>query len=199
MHPYRAWPFLSAAHHPDLSAVWEVFAHGLIGLIVVLPIVWRSERRGLFIVLAFIGGFALDIDHVVAAGSLSPHALEDLGHRPDTHSLAFALLLAALALTLTRRMLVAWCVFALVTSHLLFDAAGGGVYWLFPLRQPDAIPWLVCPIGITVLFAISARLARASPQRQTRTQSISIVAGKRVEVSGEPGQTPPTARSSTRK
>jgi hypothetical protein len=199
MHPYNGWPFLSAPHYPFLSAIWEVFAHGLLGLVVVLPIVWRSERRGLYALLAFIGGFALDVDHAVVAGSLSPHAMEDLGARPDTHSLAFGVLLALLALLLTRRLILAWCVFALIVSHLLFDAAGGGVYWLFPLKHPDSIPWLVCPLGIAVLFTISAILARGEDHRQTRTQSTSIRAGKWVSASGEPGQTPPTARSSRRK
>lgn len=101
----------------------------MLGLVVVLPIVWRSERRGLFAVLAFIGGFALDLDHAVAAGSVSPHAMEDLGHRPDTHSLAFGLVLAAAVLLVTRRKLLCCSVFALIVAHLLFDAAGGGVYW----------------------------------------------------------------------
>jgi hypothetical protein len=72
MHPYRGWPFLSDPHHPALSAVWAVFAHGILSLFVVLPIVLRSNRRVLFGTLAFIGGPALDLDHAVAAGSCSP-------------------------------------------------------------------------------------------------------------------------------
>jgi hypothetical protein len=161
MHPYRGWPFLSDPHHPVLSAVWAVFAHGTLSLFVVLPIVLRSNRRVLFGTLAFIGGPALDLDHAVAAGSLSPRAMEHLGHRPDTHSLLFAAALALLALALTRRKLAAWSVFAVVVAHLLFDAAGGSERWLFPLEHPDAIPWLACPIGIAVLFGISALAGRA--------------------------------------
>jgi hypothetical protein len=159
MHPYHAWPFLSAPAHPLLSALWELFAHGSLGLLVVWPIVRRSERWRLFGALGFIGGFALDIDHAIAAESLSPRAMEDLGGRPDTHSLAFALLLALVGLLLTRRLLIGWCVLALIVGHLLFDAAGGGVSWLFPLKAPDSIPWLACPIGVGLLFAISALLA----------------------------------------
>lgn len=160
MHPYSGWPFLSDPRYPTLSAVWAVFIHGTISVFVVLPIVLRSNRRVLFGSLAFIGGPALDLDHVVAAGSLSPRALEHLGHRPDTHSLLVAVALALLALALTRRKLVAWAVFAVVVAHLLFDAAGGGVYWLYPLEDTDSIPWLACPVGIAVLFGISAMAAR---------------------------------------
>ena len=62
----------------------------------------RSSRRVPLAVLAFIGGPALDLDHVVAAGSLRPQALESLGHRPDTRSLLLAVVLTLLALALTR-------------------------------------------------------------------------------------------------
>jgi membrane-bound metal-dependent hydrolase YbcI (DUF457 family) len=164
MHPYRGWPFLSAPHHPGLSAAWAVFAHGFLSLIVVLPIVMRSNRRARFATLAFVGGVALDLDHAVAAGNLSPRAMEHLGHRPDTHSLLLAALLALVALALTRRKLVAWSAFAIFVAHLLFDAAGAGVYWLYPLREPDSIPWLACPVGIAVLVGVSAVFARRMNQ-----------------------------------
>jgi membrane-bound metal-dependent hydrolase YbcI (DUF457 family) len=140
--------------------VGAVLIHGSISLFVVVPIVLRSNRRVLFGTLAFIGGPALDLDHVVAAGSLSVWHIEHLNHRPDTHSLLFAVALALLAFALTRRKLVAWSVFAVVVSHLLFDAAGGGEYWLYPLKHPDSIPWLVCPVGLAVLFGVSAAVAR---------------------------------------
>jgi membrane-bound metal-dependent hydrolase YbcI (DUF457 family) len=166
MHSYRGWPFLSDPRYPDLSAVWAVMAHGAIGVIVVLPIVLRSERRLLLGALAFIAGPAFDIDHVVVAESLRPQALEHLGHRPDTHSLCTAIACALIALGLTRRRLVAWSVFATLVAHLLFDAAGGGVFWLYPLKQPDAIPWIACPVGIGLLAGTSWILAR----RKTASQ-----------------------------
>jgi MYXO-CTERM domain-containing protein len=75
---------------------------------VVLPIVVRSKRRARLATLAFVGGLALDRDHAVAARSLSPRAMEHLGHHPDTHSLLLAALLALLAFALRRRKLVAW-------------------------------------------------------------------------------------------
>jgi membrane-bound metal-dependent hydrolase YbcI (DUF457 family) len=163
VHPYRAWPFLSDPHHPVLSAVWAVLIHGALSLMVVLPIVWGSKRPVLYGALAFIGGPALDLDHVVAAGSLDPHTLEDMSHRPDTHSLVVAVGLALLALVLTRRMLAAWSVFAVIVAHLLFDAAGGSDYWLYPFSRTEAIPWLACPLGIGVLTGVSWMLARTGP------------------------------------
>jgi membrane-bound metal-dependent hydrolase YbcI (DUF457 family) len=166
MHPYHGWPFLTSPDHPTLSAVGAVLIHGSISLFVVLPIVLRSNRQVLFGTLAFIGGPALDLDHAIAAGSLRPEALESLGHRPDTHSLLLAVALALLAFALTRRTPAAWSVFAVVASHLIFDAAGGNEYWLYPLRHPDSIPWLACPVGIAVLFGISVIVAR--PGRSLR-------------------------------
>ena len=165
MHPYHGWPFLTSPQHPTLSAVGAVLIHGSISLFVVLPIVLRSSRRVLFGALAFIGGPALDLDHVVAAGSLSVWHIEHLNHRPDTHSLLFAGALALLAFAVTRRKLLAWSVFAVIVSHLLFDAAGAGEYWLYPLKHPDSIPWLACPIGLAVLFSISLVVTRTEPSR----------------------------------
>jgi hypothetical protein len=110
------------------------------------------------------GGVALDLDHAVAAGSLSPRAMEHLGHRPDTHCLLLAVVLALLAYALTRRKLIAWSIFAVLVAHLLFDAAGGNEHWLYPLGQPDAVPWLACPVGIAVLVGISAVFARRMDQ-----------------------------------
>jgi membrane-bound metal-dependent hydrolase YbcI (DUF457 family) len=163
MHPYHGWPFLTSPDHPTLSAAGAVLIHGGISLFVILPIVLRSNRRIVFAVLAFIGGAALDLDHVVAAGSLRPQALETLQHRPDTHSLLFAMALTLLAFALTRSKPIAWSVFAVIVSHLLFDAAGGNEYWLYPLTHPESIPWLACPVGIAVIFGVSAVVARTDP------------------------------------
>jgi membrane-bound metal-dependent hydrolase YbcI (DUF457 family) len=160
MHPYRAWPFLSDPHHPVLSAAWAVLIHGLISIIVVLPILLISQRRLLWTALAFLSGPALDLDHAVAALSLNPSHLERLGHRPDTHSLLFAVVLALLSLVLTRKPLFAWSLFAVVTAHVLFDAAGGTEYIFYPLKSPEAIPWLSFPIGTVVLLGVSWLLVR---------------------------------------
>jgi hypothetical protein len=162
MEPYRAWPFLSEPHHPLLSALWAVLAHGLLSLFVLLPILLRSARPRLLAAAAFIVGFALDLDHPLAAGSLSPRAMETLGVRPATHSVLFVVAVTLLTLAVTRRRLLAWSLFAVLTAHLLFDAAGGAERWLFPLEHPRSIPWLACPVGLLSLLAISALLARGT-------------------------------------
>jgi membrane-bound metal-dependent hydrolase YbcI (DUF457 family) len=160
MHPDPHWPFLSDPSHPVLSVVWSVLIHGVIAVLVIAPILLRSGHRALWSALAFAGGSAVDFDHVLASGSLDPDRLEHIaGGRPATHSLLFAIALATLVLGLTRRVPSAWAVFAVVVSHLLFDAAGGSERWLYPFEQPQSIPWLLCPIGLLLLLAISDLIA----------------------------------------
>jgi hypothetical protein len=158
--PDRAWPFLSDPAHPFLSAVWAVLVHGCLALLVVAPILAASRRRLPLAALAFVGGSLLDLDHFIAAGSLDLHTIETLGGRPDTHSLLFVALLGLLALALTRSPRAAWAVFAVNAAHLLFDAAGGGDRILYPLHQPDALPWLACPIGAIALLGASTWIVR---------------------------------------
>jgi membrane-bound metal-dependent hydrolase YbcI (DUF457 family) len=169
MSPYPAWPFLSDPAHPFLSALWAVLARGMVALFAVAPLVRRSRHPLAYAALAFAGGSLIDLDHFVAAGSLSLHRIETLGDRPDTHSLAFVSLLALLALALTRRPRVAWAVFAVNASHLLYDAAGGHEPVLYPFSHLDGLPWILCPLGTLALFAaslaIAPRPARAAPAR----------------------------------
>ncbi len=62
---------------------------------------------------------------------------------------------------------------AIFVSHLLFDAAGGDEYWLYPLKHPNSIPWLACPIGIALLFWVSARVtSSASRGHDSRSQPL---------------------------
>jgi hypothetical protein len=168
--PYRAWPFLSDPSHPLLSAVWAVLIHGVIALIAIAPILWRSQHRLRNATLAFIGGSLLDVDHFIAAGSLSLHAIETMSGRPATHALVFAVLLGVVALALSRRRIVAWSVFAVALAHLLFDAAGGGVRLFYPLAQPDGLPWLASPAGTLGLCAASTAIAGVSPRAPARLQ-----------------------------
>lgn len=155
MRSYQSWPFLAAPDHPLISALWEVFAHGTLGMLVVLPLAWRSSKRPQILAAAFLGALALDLDHAAAAASLEPKAMESLARRPPTHSLLLVASLALLALGITRSRAIAWGVVAVLASHLLFDAAGSGVRWLFPLSDPESIPWLACPVGILVLAGVS--------------------------------------------
>jgi membrane-bound metal-dependent hydrolase YbcI (DUF457 family) len=157
---YRAWPFLSDPAHPYLSAVWALLAHGCIAVFAVAPILRRSRHPLPYAALAFVGGSLLDVDHLIAAGSLNLHRIETLGGRPDTHSLVFVALLSVLVLALWRNPRVAWAVFAVNASHLLFDAAGGNDPILYPISRLDSLPWLACPIGTLLLFAASVWIVR---------------------------------------
>jgi membrane-bound metal-dependent hydrolase YbcI (DUF457 family) len=166
VHPYPHWPFLSDPSHPTLSVAWAGFVHGCISLLVVAPIVWSSRHRERNAAVAFIAGSVVDLDHVFAVGSLDPSRLEHIaGGRPVTHSVLFGLVLSLLVLWFTRRIVLAWSVFAVIVSHLLFDAAGGSERWLYPLEHPQSAPWLSCPIGIIALTVISWMLV----QRRTET------------------------------
>jgi hypothetical protein len=160
-----------------VSAVWAVLIHGALAVFIVAPLLWRSRHRIPYSLLAFVGGSALDIDHFIEAGTLNLHKIETLpGGRPETHSIAFVLLLALLTFVacprswaLDRRLVAAWAMFAVNMGHILFDGAGGGEQILYPWNQVDGIPWLLCPIGAVLLFlasaAIARRSSRASPDR----------------------------------
>jgi hypothetical protein len=168
VHPYQAWPFLSDPRHPLLSAVWAIAIHGVLAVFVIAPLLRTATRHRAVLVLGtFIAGSAFDLDHIAAAGSLNPHALETLPGRPDTHSLVVVLLLSAITYALTRRPAVTWAVFAIFLSHLLFDAAGGHEHVFYPVSSLNGLPWLACPIGALALFcgslAITARSSRMRP------------------------------------
>ena len=150
-----------------------MLVHGAIALIVVAPIVWHSRHRVAYAALAVAVGSVLDIDHFVAAGSTSLHAIETLGGRPATHSLAFIALLAVAALALTRRAPLAWSLFAVNAAHVMFDAAGGHEQPLYPLGGQDGLPWLLCPVSIALLVLASALLARQRAGVAVRRRSVS--------------------------
>lgn len=161
MHPYPGWPFVADPKHAVITAAWAFLIHGVISLVVVLPIVLASNRRFVYGALAFAAGPALDLDHAVASGSLNPSALEHLSHRPYTHSLVFAVALGVIALVLTRSRLAGWSVFAVIAAHLLFDAAGGDERILYPLTSPNGLPWIAFPVGLVMLTGVSWAAVRA--------------------------------------
>ena len=171
MHIHYGWPFLSDPGHPVLSAIWAVAIHGVICATAVAPLIWCSDDRIRNTVFAFVGGSAIDLDHFVAAGNLNLQAIETMGSRPDTHSLLFVAALALVALALTRRLLIAWAVFAVNVAHLLFDAAGGGVHVFYPSTALDGLPWLVCPIGTLLLCAASAAIVGTRPRPQAHAHA----------------------------
>jgi hypothetical protein len=174
---YPAWPFLSDPNHPFLSAVWAVLIHGILGVLVVAPILWRSRHRTVYTVVAFVGGSILDLDHFIEAGSLNLHTIETLSGRPDTHSVIFVLALAAVTLIVMRRVLAAWSVFAVNLVHLLFDGAGGSEHILYPFSNVDGVPWIACPLGALALLTASSALADVLMRPRSRQRHDVLPAG----------------------
>jgi hypothetical protein len=168
MEPDRAWPFLSLPHHPLLSALWSTGIHGILAVLAVGPVLLSSDKRIRAAGAAFLGASAVDLDHPLAAESVSLTRMESMSGRPPTHGLLFAAALALLALAWRGRLVLAWAVFAVVSSHLVFDAAGGGTPLLFPLAGINAIPWLACPAGVALLAAASRLLVRNERARLAR-------------------------------
>ena len=177
MDAYHHWPFLSDTAHPLLSALWAVLAHGVLAVLVVAPVLWTARHRLGMAALAFIAGSVIDFDHFIVAGSFDLHTIETLGYRPATHSLLFVALAGVVTLVLTRRSLLAWSLFAVWTSHILFDAAGGGERFFYPLGSDEGLPWLALPLGSLALLAgswliVSRRGARRGVARAAPVGSV---------------------------
>jgi hypothetical protein len=126
-----------------LRGIWPLtdsLVHFVVGLLVVSPILLHQPRwlktLGLG-AMVFAGAVLIDLDHAIAAGSLSLYAVTHLSLRPPTHSLAFALALGLLIWLFSRRVEYGWLVFAALFSHFVRDASTGGMsYFLWPVQVP---------------------------------------------------------------
>lgn len=135
--------------------------HTIIAVIVALPLALAHRPSALKVMLlAAALGSLIDLDHFVAAGSLSLYAATHLPIRPASHSITFAAALALASLAVTRaNWALAWIVFASITSHVLRDASGGATQLLYPLAA-SAIPFWLYAAGELLLVAGSLLLAR---------------------------------------
>jgi hypothetical protein len=110
--------------------------HAALALLVVSPLFahrdlhQRTFRR---VVVAGLVTVFLDLDHFVAARSLSLYDALHLAARPVSHSLLFALGCGLLAHLLTRHASDGWLVFGVLASHILRGASSGGTPFLWPL------------------------------------------------------------------
>jgi membrane-bound metal-dependent hydrolase YbcI (DUF457 family) len=120
----------------QVRAVADTTLHGLVPLAVSLPLWWDDPRRGWSIGLAaFLGGFLLDLDHVIAFRTLSLKNGSTQERRPFGHGLWVSLTAACATLLLTRSPLLASVVAFAVGSHVFFDATDeSGVPLLHPHR-----------------------------------------------------------------
>jgi hypothetical protein len=103
--------------------------HGLVALLVTAPIL-RSPQ---LLVLAFLAGTLVDVDHFLATGSRSVWTATHLEKRPPTHSVTFALLVGGGGYLFSESLTTAWVVFAALTSLVLRDASVGTAPLLWPL------------------------------------------------------------------
>ena len=130
-----AKPFFSY----KIWALYDGIVHGLVGVLVLYPI--YKEKINRYFVLLFLLAALVDIDHFIAAQSLYLSDALRLPLRPATHSITFAILVAVAGILLTRNKLVAWTLFAAVTSHVIRDASGGGTPVFWPLEIYHIPSW----------------------------------------------------------
>jgi len=141
--------------------------HGLVALLVTTPVLKNPQ----LLVLAFLAGTLVDVDHFLAVGSRSFRAATQLERRPPTHSVTFALLASGGGYLFSGNLTTAWIVFAALTSHVLRDASVGKAPILWPLGDWRIPRWAyyVAEVGLVVLsFWIAGQLLGIS--RDSLTQ-----------------------------
>ena len=151
---------------PVIWALWDAPIHALLAICVLLPLlihVATPQRQAVLICLAAAAAIFIDLDHFVAARSLSLAAALHLPMRPVTHSLLFALLAAIGLWSFRRNLATSYAVCTALASHVLRDSVSGAtpVLWPFPIFQlPAAIAFtaLIMLCGLSLLVA--TRLAR---------------------------------------
>lgn len=111
----------------------------------------------------------VDLDHFIAAASLSLTAARSLSSRPFAHALLFSLAVAALARGLLSPR---WA--ALLTAahwlHLLRDALRRGL-WLWPLGDSPPIPLPLYLVLLAATAALLSLLLRGGHKRDSETTS----------------------------
>jgi membrane-bound metal-dependent hydrolase YbcI (DUF457 family) len=141
-------------------ALVDEIAHASVALLCAIPLVPRWGYRPLLV--AVLAGTLIDVDHAIAARSLDPMRMMQLGARPPTHSLAGAVLLATLVgAVLDGR--AAYAVFVGVVSHIVRDADGPPGVPLFAPFSTMAhviLPVWVLPLCMLVLAAVGVLLTR---------------------------------------
>jgi hypothetical protein len=143
-------------------ALFDVFVHGVVALIVVLPVLGVRLETPMSILPLLAALFAatwLDLDHFIAAGSLNIEDALSLATRPATHSLTFAGLVGIVSTLSSRKPVLGWVMFAALASHVLRDAAGGITLVLWPLPV-TGIPWWSYYLAEITLFHISFLMRR---------------------------------------
>ncbi len=148
--PLQWWNTRRSKLPIQLRAVADKTLHGLVPLAVSLPL-WCEDpvgRWGLGLA-AFLGGFLLDLDHVIAFRSLSLENCSTQKRRPFGHGAVAFLVAGGATLALSRSPLLASVVAFPVASHVFFDATdASGV----PLLHPHPYILRCVPFAAYMLF-----------------------------------------------
>lgn len=142
------------------STIWALYdgvVHGLTGVFVLYPIYKKQANR--YLIQVFLLAAVVDLDHFIAAQSLSLTDALQLPLRPGTHSITFAILVATAGFLLTRNKIVGWIVFAALASHVVRDASGGITPIFHPLKRYGIPPWLYYASEIVLLY-VSFQVSR---------------------------------------
>lgn len=129
-----------------LSGWFDPFAHGLLGLVLSLPFAYYLRPRWFWIFWGVFLSVALDVDHIIAAGSIDIVKMTSMASRPPTHSITFALAMFLIMLPFNRR--AARQTLIVLMAHVLRDTSSGTVPLLWPLAwQPYAplLYWAALP------------------------------------------------------
>jgi hypothetical protein len=129
-----------------LGGWFDPFAHGLLGLVLSLPFAYYLRPRWFWLFWGVFISMALDVDHIVAAGSIDIVKMISMASRPPTHSITFALVMFLVVLLFNRR--AAWLTLIVLVAHVLRDTSSGTVPLLWPLPWQPTAPlayWAVLP------------------------------------------------------
>ena len=155
-------------------ALLDAPVHVLLALLVVFPLYTRRAAPARMIrrfALASIAPFLIDLDHFIAAGSLSLYSATTLASgRPAAHSLLFALGLGLIAYLFSQDIGDGYLLFAVLASHVVRDASVGGTpffLWPFSFDQLSLPVYYVAQLN---LFCIAQILAWM-PARGVLTRS----------------------------
>lgn len=154
-----AWP--AWAPRP-LWALLDPVVHVLLSVAVISPLLAHnslSSRAWLWALAAAAATTLIDLDHFVAARTLSLAEALELPSRPPTHSVLFVLGCAVMTAVLTRNLLGGGVVFGALASHIVRDAPHYGAPLLWPLVKQTVLPvpaYYAIQVGLCLLAGIAA-------------------------------------------
>ena len=148
-------------------AVYDNLVHAAIGAALVLPAVLWGRWSWRFLVLAALSASLLDLDHFVAAGSLSLTDALSIGERPPTHSLLFIAAAGLAVGVLARSRIWGLVVLGALLSHLLRDSDGHGTRMFWPASAFHLPNWAYITLTLVVAGAFLVAGQRLAPRARS--------------------------------